>query len=54
MDAAMLSLVASNIDRRPIYTVRDDPALKPFYRLKPILGGDVELFKVEKASSPKE
>jgi len=47
MDAVMLSLVASNIEKRPIYTVRDDPALKTFYDLRPILGGEVELFRVE-------
>lgn len=48
MDAVMLSLVASNIEKRPIYTVRDDPALKTFYDLRPILGGEVELFRVKK------
>jgi len=48
MDYVMLALVSSNLDSRPIYTVRDDPALRPFFELKPILGGDVPLFRVEK------
>jgi hypothetical protein len=51
MDAVMLSLVASNVEKRPIYTVRDDPALRPFYCLRPIFGGEIELFRVEKMKS---
>jgi hypothetical protein len=47
MDTASLALVSSNIDSRPVYTVRDDPALKPFFELRPILGGNTPLFKVE-------
>jgi hypothetical protein len=51
MDAVMLSLVGSNVEKRPIYTVRDDPALRPFYCLRPIFGGEIELFRVEKMKS---
>jgi len=53
MDEVMLELVSSNIEKRPIYTVREDPTLTPFYNLRPILGGETELFKVEKAERPR-
>ncbi|UCF78889.1 MAG: DUF2723 domain-containing protein [Candidatus Eiseniibacteriota bacterium] len=49
MDTAMLRLVAANIDTRPVYTVRDDPALIPFFEFKPVFGGLTPLFKVERA-----
>jgi len=48
MDGAMVTLVGENLETRPVYTVRDDPALKPFFDLKPVLGGDAPLFRVER------
>ncbi len=48
MDEAMLALVNANLDNRPVYTVRDDPALKTFFELQPVLGGDAPLFRVER------
>lgn len=48
VEPAMISLVMSNLEERPIYTVRDDPALKPFFHLRPVLGGETPLFRVEK------
>ena len=54
MEAAVLALVDANIDSRPVYTVRDDPALKPFFELKPVLGGAAPLFRVERKTSATE
>jgi hypothetical protein len=51
-DATMISLVASNMDRRPVYAVRDDPALRQFFELKPVLGGLTPLLKVEQRKPP--
>jgi hypothetical protein len=48
MDEVMLALVSANLDARPVYTVRDDPALIPFFELRPVLGGDAPLFRVER------
>jgi hypothetical protein len=52
MDATLVSLVASNLGRRPVYAVRDDPALRRLFRLKPVLGGLTPLFKVEPQAEP--
>ncbi|MBN1503794.1 MAG: DUF2723 domain-containing protein, partial [Candidatus Eisenbacteria bacterium] len=37
IDPAAVALVTDNLDTRPVYTVRDDPALRPFFVLKPVL-----------------
>ncbi len=53
IDATAVSIVASNLDRRPVYAVRDDPALRRFFELRPILGGKTPLLRVEKRARPK-
>jgi hypothetical protein len=48
MDEVMVALVDANLDSRPVYSVEHDPALVPFFDLKPVLGGDVPLFRVQR------
>ncbi|KPJ60782.1 MAG: hypothetical protein AMJ46_04745 [Latescibacteria bacterium DG_63] len=48
VDETAVLLVGSNIDTRPVYAVRDDPTLRQFFELRPVLGGLTPLFRVEK------